>query len=144
MKKVLVCMMLIVSMLLCVGCGDDQDRNSQKNSNNKIAEAIGVKGIELVIGDIHHDSSGDTAEIVAKIPNYTQLFTTVCDADDFTGALLAEIEKGNFSTVEYTGEVTVTYDGEKPIYNTDPVVKGFIEEELIKAINTVMESENAS
>ena len=144
MKKVLVCVFLIFSILLCVGCGDDQDRNSQKNSNAKIAEAIGTKGVAVEIGDIQHSSSGDTAQIVAQIPDYTQLFTAISDKGDFTEALLAEIDKGNFSTVEYRGEISVTYSGEKPVFDTDPIVKSFVEEELIKAINAVMESENAS
>lgn len=163
MKKFLMCLLLIAAILLCAGCAgsgetpaDKKPGNSSSgggggsNSDNKevvmdqLIASVGTEGVTVVIGKIEPGRYGDSAPVTAQVPNYTELFAAACKAEDPTEALARAIEKKTFTTVEYTGYVSVSYDGETPVYNTDKLVQGFIEKELIKAINAVLESEAAA
>lgn len=144
-------------MLLCMGCAEEEtERPSKKpgqsSSNSsgsndsqkdpaldELISTIGTQGVTVEFGKIEAGRYGDTASITAQVPNYAQLFTDACKTDDPTVALARAIAKQEYTTVEYTDTVAVTYDGETPIYHSEDVIKKFIEQELIKAINAVTE-----
>jgi hypothetical protein len=157
MRKFLLCFLLIAAMLLCMGCAEEETQRPNKkpgqsssNSGEKndpqkdpaleeLISTIGTQGVTVEFGKIEAGRYGDTASITAQIPNYTQLFAAACKTDNPTTALARAIAKQEYTTIEYTDTVVVTYDGETPIYLSEDVVKEFIEQELIKAINAVTE-----
>lgn len=165
MKRSLICVLLIIAALLCTGCAGNEPESSSKkpskkpssssssgnnntNNSNPIVEqliaSIGTEGVALEFGKIETGRYGDSAPVTAQVPNYTELFTAACTSENPTEALARAIEKKDFTTVEYTGYAAVTYDGDTPVYDTEMLVKDFIEQELIKAINAVTESEEAA
>lgn len=163
MKKLLICLVLVLAVFLCTACTESEPESSGKkpgnsssnsggngNSNNQNAQlnelvaSIGTEGVTLTYGKIETGRYDDTAPVTAQVPNYTELFAAAVKAEEPTVALARAIEKKDFTTVEYTGYVTVTYDGDTPVYHSEKLVKSFVEKELIKAINAVLESEAAA
>lgn len=162
MRKSLICLLLIIAALLCAGCAGNEPEASSKNPNKKpssssssgnnntnpiveqLIASIGTEGVTVEIGEIETGRYNDSAPVTAQVPDYTELFRSAIGAEDPTEALARAIDKKDFSTVECTGYVTVLYDGDTPIYETEELVKGFVEQELIKAINTILESEEGA
>lgn len=144
--------MLLAVALLCVGCSDDiSDTDGTKSSKkpgstqvqqeefSEIIASIGADSVEVEIVEIY--SQTGRAAIKAQVPDYTTLFSEAIYQDDPTGALEEAILKGDFPTVSYEGTATVTtVDGEQ-VVDYEEAVKDFIEQELIKAINTILEVE---
>lgn len=154
MKKLLVCLTLVLAMLFSTACSTNvrQEGDTQAPSEtidkvtaaaDEIIASAGVDAVEVEVGEIESGRYGSSAKITAQVPNYTELFTAAFAGDDPTDALAKAIEKKEYSTVKYQGYVTVTMDGDEQIVHSDELVKSFIEKELIKAINAVLESEAA-
>ena len=154
MKKLFVCLTLVLTMLFSAACSTNvrQEGNTQAPSEttdkvtaaaDEIIASAGVDAVEVEDGEIESGRYGDNAQITAQVPNYTELFTAAFEDDDPTGALAKAIENREYTTVEYKGYASVTMDGDKQIVHSDELVKSFIEKELIKAINAVLESEAA-
>ena len=142
MKRTWICLLLVLAMLFCAACSGDGDSSSDKKKDesqsasdkvdkaekleaaaNEMIASAGVEAVEVVIGEIEEGRYGASAE---KNP---------------TKALANAIEDEEYTTVEYQGYATVYYEGDEQIVETDALVKTFIEKELIKAINAVLESE---
>lgn len=155
MKKILLCL-LLVPVLLFSACSGKEDTESDSDKSNgskvttsktdkeeaivnEILSSIGVEGVSVEVGEI----SGATAPVVAQVPNYTELFMAAYAEKDPTASLQTAILKKEYTTVEYTGYATVTYEDGEPTVNTDALIVSFIEQELIKAINAVSEAEEA-
>ena len=166
MKKLLICLMLVFAVFICAACtgeepessgkkpgnsssssggnGSNNNNNNQNAAINQLVASIGTEGVTLTYGKIEGGRYEDMAPVTAQVPNYTELFAAAVKAEDPTVALARAIDKKEFTTVEYTGYVTVTYEGETPVYHSEDLVKSFVEKELIKAINAVLESEAAA
>lgn len=162
MKKLLMCLMLAGAMVLSVSCSgasadvDDWDDDSEGSANkgnkgdkdkesvvDKMIASIGRESVTVEIGEIEDGRYGASAHVTAQVPNYTELFIAAYAEADPDKALQNAIKKKEYTTVEYEGYATVLYEGEEQIVETDELVEGFIEQELIKAINAVMEMEEA-
>ena len=154
MKKLLMCLTLVLVMLLSTACSTNvrQEGDTQAPSEtidkvtaaaDEIIASAGVDAVEVEVGEIESGRYGSSARITAQVPNYTELFTAAFEEDDPTGALAKAIENREYTTVEYKGYASVTMDGDNQIVHSDELVKSFIEKELIKAINAVLESEAA-
>lgn len=164
MKKFFICLLLILAALVCIGCAEQEqesDRPNKKPSHSsssgnngnstpkdpvldELIASVGTEGVTLEFGKIETGRYNDTAPVTAQVPNYTELFTAACQSENPTTTLARAIDKKDFTTVEYTGYVPVTYDGETPVYDSESLVRSFVEQELIKAINAVLESEAAA
>ena len=118
---------------------DDDDDDSMQSA---IDQMIATVGIESVIVEVAEFDEGDYQVLVkAQVPCYTELFLASYAEKNPDIALQSAIMKKEYSTVSYEGYASVrTVDGQ-PIADTDTLVRGFIEQELIKAINAVMEAE---
>ena len=144
-------------MLLCAGCSEERKESSNKKPGegtsqnggdtaaavDEMIASIGTDAVEVEVVRIETGRYGDTATIKAQVPNYTELFTAALTEKDPTEALARAIEKKEYTTVEYQGYASVAYVNDEQVVESDQVVKTFIEKELIKAINAVMESEAA-
>lgn len=165
MKRFLICLLLALAMVLSVSCtssydggesDDDSEVSSDKgNKGNKgdgddedkqsaVDEMIASIGRESVTVEVGEVPQGDyRAPVKAQVPNYTELFTAAYAEADPDKALQNAIRNKEYTTVEYEGYADVRYEGDEEIIDTDRLVDGFIEQELIKAINAVMELEEA-
>ena len=160
MKRTWICLLLVLAMLFCAACSGDGDSSSDKKKDesqstsdkvdkaekleaaaNEMIASAGVEAVEVVIGEIEEGRYGASAKVTAQIPNYTELFTAAYAEKNPTKALANAIEDEEYTTVEYQGYAPVYYEGDEQIVETDALVKTFIEKELIKAINAVLESE---
>lgn len=154
MKKILLCIILAVAVL-CFGCADEDTDSGRKKSNkkpgssqsqeselNEVIASIGTEGCKVEIGKItmHSEVSG-TAQIVAQVPDYTALFAAALEQNDPTQALEDAILDGEFAMVQYEGTAPVTVVEGEQVVNHEETVKKFVEQELIKAINTLLEAE---
>ena len=83
--------------------------------------------------------------MVAQIPNYTELFIAAMGEENIEKAVAKAVNQKEYTTVEYTGYATVETDYSTGIevVKSDDLVKGFMEKELVKAINAVLEKEAA-
>lgn len=117
---------------------DDDDDGMQ----SAIDQMIATVGLESVIVEVGEFGEGDYQVLVkAQVPCYTELFLASYAEKNPDIALQSAIMKKEYSTVSYEGYAPVrTVDGQL-IADTDTLVRGFIEQELIKAINAVMEAE---
>ncbi len=162
MKRFLLCLMLVGAMMLSVSCSgasvdvDDWDDDSDGSSNkgnggdkdnvsavDMMIASIGRESVTVEIGEIEEGRYGASAHVTAQVPNYTELFIAAYAEADPDKALQNAIKKKEYTTVEYEGYATVIYEGEEQIVETDELVEDFIEQELIKAINAVLEMEEA-
>ena len=116
--------------------GQNQDNNDDAAPDQWIAE-VGLE--EIDVEETVDDSSG-SVHVTAQVPNYTELFLEAMGSDDPDRALRQAIDGGEYDTVQYESSVRITSMDEDGSPNTDGLVKSFIEEELIKAINAVTES----
>ena len=156
MKKTILCLLLALVTLLFSACNSESKKDeAEKEEAVKVTDTstqeedrfakyllstIGIDSIEAEIGE----PEGSRAYVVAQIPNYTELFLAVADAADPTEALKKEIEKKEYSTIEYSGYADVVYDDNGDIViESEKLIKTFVEQELIKAINAAAEEADA-
>lgn len=148
MKKLFLVLMLVFLMIFSLSCAKEEEEDSESDSKRKtemyenIIRSAGVEEVAIEVNyvDMYNESYG-TAKIIAKVPDYTQLFESAVEEEDMTKALARAIKKGEYPTVDYPTNVPVTVvDGEQ-ILDSDAEIKRLIEKELIKAINIVMANE---
>lgn len=150
MKKILIYLLVVLSLLL-VGCSSKEEAEEEKEVSAEeklekqydVIRSVGKEAIEYSVKSRSdwNDYSG-TAHIVAQVPSYTEIFLEAYEKEDMTRALVSAIRRKEYSTVEYSGYAPYTiYDGVETI-DTDEAFESFIEQELIKAINAVMEKES--
>ncbi len=118
---------------------DKEDEKSEEES--KINAIIASAGTDAVTYEIV-SNDGVYAKIVAQVPNYTELFAKALTSNNPEKFLATAITNNDFTTVEYTGNANIaTSPDGKEIICSDELIEGFVEQELIKAINTILESE---
>ena len=147
MKKIILCFLFAFLIIFSLSCAKETDKEEESSESKtemyeNIIRSAGLEKVDIEISyvDMYNESYGN-AKIIAKIPDYTQLFKAAAEEENMTKALARAIKKGEYPTVEYQTTVPVTViDGEQVI-DSDAEVKKFIEKELIKAINEVMASE---
>ncbi len=154
MRKILICIILAAA-IFCVGCSAEDSDSDHKNNDkkpdtnqsqdvelNEVIASIGTEGVQFEVGEITMQSEASgTAKIVAQVPDYTALFAAALEKDDPTGALEDAILEGNFATVKYEGTAAVLMVNGEQVVKHEKVVKQFVEQELIKAINALLEVE---
>lgn len=151
MKKILTFFVLILILVFSLSCskeGDTEEKESTPEEKTEryydIIRSAGTSGIEVEVKNVNmwNDYEG-TATIVAAVPDYTELFKAVYGEKDMTKALARAIKREEFTTIDYEGTVPVSVVAGEQVVNSDETVKKFIEKELIKAINAVIDMEVA-
>lgn len=125
-------------LLLLAGCADGGSGSGREKKDAQIEKWIAQVSLEEIEVEETVDEDTGTLRVTAQVPDYTQLFLAAMDSDDPDKALRKAIDAGEYDTVEYETEVRrmETEDGAP---QSEALVKSFIEEELIKAINAVTE-----
>lgn len=151
MKRIVICLMLLSLLVFSLSCSKESADDEKESTPEEKAEryydiirSVGTEGVEVEVKNVNmwNDYEG-TATIVASVPDYTELFTSVYGEKDMTKALARAIRREEFTSIEYEGSVPVTVEAGEQVVNSDETVKKFIEKELIKAINAVMDMEEA-
>ena len=156
MKKRMLCILLILITVFLAACGgngassslkdseEEKRENKQQEIINRLLEEISLEGIKITTGEIEEFRLEKRVKIVAEIPNYTELFITAIEEENFEKAVAKAVNEKKYSTVEYSGYATVEtdYTTGSEVINSDKIVKGFMEKELVKAINAVLEKED--
>ncbi|MBQ7897285.1 MAG: hypothetical protein IJ323_02565 [Clostridia bacterium] len=151
MKKILTCFMLLLLLVFSLSCAKESGAEEKESTPEEKAEryyetirSIGTEGIEVEVKSVNmwNDYEG-TAAIIATIPDYTELFVAVYGEKDMTKALAKAIRREEFTTIKYEGTVPVSVVAGEQVVNSEDTVKDFVEKELIKAINAVMDLEGA-
>ena len=155
MQKRMLCILLILITVFLAACGgngassslkdsEEKRENKQQEIINRLLEEISLEGIKITTGEIEEFRLEKRVKIVAEIPNYTELFITAIEEENFEKAVAKAVNEKKYSTVEYSGYATVEtdYTTGSEVINSDEIVKGFMEKELVKAINAVLEKED--
>ncbi|MBO5779285.1 MAG: hypothetical protein J6R82_06945 [Clostridia bacterium] len=127
---------------------DEEDPEDPENPEDEILAdliaSIGTEGVEVEIKEV---IGGSGVNVYAQVPDYSQLFLAACKEADPTKALEIAIKNQNFTTVEYSGRVSATSQDGQAVYDpadVEELIHGFVERELIKAINAVTEQGGAA
>lgn len=122
--------------------GNKGDKDEpEANKGGKYDEIIASAGVDSVTFEIVKND-GVYATINAQVPDYTALLTRALNSSDPEKYFANAISNGDYNTVEYTGRANVATDPNgKEIILSDELIEGFVEQELIKAINAILEAE---
>jgi len=156
MKKRLLCFLLVLATVVLVACGNSstssEKNDSEENKDNKQQEIIdqlineiSLDGIKFTTGEPEQLRLETRVRVVAQIPNYTELFIAAMGEEDIEKAVAKAVNQKEYTTVEYSGYATVEtdYNTGSEVVKSDELIKSFMEEELVKAINAVLEKEAA-
>jgi len=156
MKKRLFCILLVLATVFLVACGNSstssEKNDSEENKDNKQQEIIdqlineiSLDGIKFTTGEPEQLRLETRVRVVAQIPNYTELFIAAMGEEDIEKAVAKAVNQKEYTTVEYSGYATVEtdYNTGSEVVKSDELIKSFMEEELVKAINAVLEKEAA-
>ncbi|MBE7057527.1 MAG: hypothetical protein E7387_00285 [Ruminococcaceae bacterium] len=156
MKKRLLCFLLVLATVFLVACGNSstssEKNDSEENKDNKQQEIIdqlineiSLDGIKFTTGEPEQLRLETRVRVVAQIPNYTELFIAAMGEEDIEKAVAKAVNQKEYTTVEYSGYATVEtdYNTGSEVVKSDELIKSFMEEELVKAINAVLEKEAA-
>ena len=154
MKKKLLCLLLVMVTVFMVACSDNNTSSDKNNSEEKkenkqqeiidqLLNEISLEGIKVTVGEPEEFRLEKRVHVVAQIPNYTELFIAAMGEENIEKAVAKAINQKEYTTVEYTGYATVEtdYSTGSEVVKSDDLVKGFMEKELVKAINAVLEKE---
>ena len=155
MKKRLLCIVLALVTVFLVACSssstssDKKDSEEEKKENkqqeiiDQILNEISLEGIKVTIGEAEQLRLEKRVKVVAQIPNYTELFIAAMGEENIEKAVAKAVNQKEYTTVEYSGYATVEtdYDTGSEVVKSDELIKSFMEKELVKAINAVLEKE---
>jgi hypothetical protein len=161
MKKIVLCIVLLLSIGLFVSCssdgtdtktndesildkadGNESDDKKKETLLDKMLDSVGVESIEWQETSRSQMRYGVRVDFTCEIPNYAELFKAALAEKNPDRALRNAIKNKEYTTVSYSDWVTVEYvDGEAAEPDPTPVIKSFIEKELINAINSILEEE---
>lgn len=110
---------------------DDPEMNIVKINRRLIR--VNQKEISM-----HSDIEGE-AILEIEMPDYAQLFHDAYISDDPEKYISEKMQSGESNMVKHERTAVVTVDDGKKIVHTDETVNLLLEEELIKAINALME-----
>lgn len=160
MKKLAMITLLVFVLFLAAACGEDHtapaatvanggisgggtgEKSPESTQGGEYDSIIASAGVESVTYEILSEN-GQSVFVKASVPNYTELLTDAMKAENPEKAFADAITNGAYTTVEYEGYAnkTANENGEETA-DIDALLRTFVEKELIKAINTVMEAEN--
>lgn len=144
MGKNIICLVVAVCMFFCAGCSAGSDSMSKEEKKAQefatfISENIGVDSIQV---EIDTSKGGDgKAAVTAYVPDYTEIFTEAFAQKNYEKALVEIINRKEYKTREYFGFGNVKEENGKTVLDDEELIKGFMEKELIKAINAVIDQE---
>jgi len=129
------------------GYSSEEYEEIQKEQE-RIYEIFALAGVDAVTyetGEEYASGQGVSVEVIAQVPNYTEMFQKAFATDDPEQTMIDLIRQKDFSTVEYSGiaRYYINEDGEE-CFDSDLLIEGFVEEELVKAIAAVSADEEAN
>ena len=135
-----VVMLLIVSVLAIVGCG-----TQQVNEEDLVAKSIGEINADcILVEEKEGEAEGEDTEEVAltvEMPDYEKLMIEAYQTDDPETYMKEALSSGDYETKKFDTTAQVTAEDGKRVVHEEEAVDQLLEEEIIKAMNTLTEEQ---
>lgn len=137
MKRV--AMLLTVSVLVLVGCG-----NQKVKEEDLSAKSIGEINAECILveekeGEVKEDAK--EVELTVEMPDYEKLMMEAYQTDDPKTYMKEALSSGDYETKKIDTTAKVIAENGKRVVQKEEAVDQLLEEELIKAMNVLTEEQ---
>ncbi len=129
---ILIILLIILVFFLISSCNKESDDLGELNRS-----CIVVEEKEITMTD---DSNG-TATISIKMPDYGNLYQQAASSEDFRQFIINALKSGKYNTIEFEETAPVTMEDNNRVIHSEDIIDSLLEQELIDAVNFLMEVE---